>query len=125
MSEPPPVTAWTWPIPGREKVNDILEDIRLYAAQAAGRNVMSDSSQSPLQGAPRDAVNDILEDIRDSMRIIANSISGGGSTGARAHVGPTPPFAPTNGLLWFNPDNALTFIWYDDGDSGQWVQVVP
>lgn len=86
---------------------------------------MSGSSQSPLQGVPRDAINDILEDIRDSMRIIADALSGGGTTGAKVYVSVSPPAAPTNGLLWFNPANALTFIWYDDGDSGQWVQVVP
>jgi hypothetical protein len=122
MSEP---LNWTIPYPGREKVNDILEDIRDLASVASGAMPMSESSQSPLDGIPRDAINDILEDIRDYMRIIAENISGSGPGGSRAYVGLTPPIDPQNGQLWFNPSSALTFIWYDDGSSAQWVQVVP
>ncbi len=38
-------------------------------------------------------------------------------------VGATPPANPDQGQLWFKTvDPVGLFIWYNDGDSGQWVQ---
>jgi hypothetical protein len=39
----------------------------------------------------------------------------------------TSPIAPTSatvGDLWFNTTNGLIFVYYDDGNSAQWVEVV-
>jgi len=33
-----------------------------------------------------------------------------------------PPASPANGQLWFESDTGNTYIWYDDGNSQQWVQ---
>ena len=36
-------------------------------------------------------------------------------------VSATAPVAPTNGKMWWNTDTGTMFIWYNDGNSGQWV----
>ncbi len=35
----------------------------------------------------------------------------------------TPPPSPANGTLWFETDTGILWVWYDDGNSQQWVQV--
>jgi len=42
-----------------------------------------------------------------------------------AIVSDTPPSSPQVGQLWFESDSGATFIWYNDGDSSQWVQIAP
>jgi len=39
-------------------------------------------------------------------------------------VSATPPANPVEGTMWFDEDNARLYVWYDDGDSAQWVNVV-
>ena len=41
---------------------------------------------------------------------------------SQAHVGPTAPNG-CSGELWFNSLTGTLFIWYEDLDSGQWVEV--
>jgi len=43
-----------------------------------------------------------------------------------AVIGPTPPASPAVGSLWWrsDPDGRL-FVWYDDGNSQQWVPATP
>ena len=41
-----------------------------------------------------------------------------------AEVGDTPPANPVPGALWFNSLDAQLYIWYDDGNSQQWVIVI-
>jgi len=50
--------------------------------------------------------------------------TGGG--GASVHVGPTPPASPAVGDMWWrsDPDGRL-FVYYDDGNSTQWVPATP
>lgn len=37
-------------------------------------------------------------------------------------ISDTPPSGPVAGQLWWESDTGNTFIYYQDGDSGQWVQ---
>jgi Chaperone of endosialidase len=41
---------------------------------------------------------------------------------ASVFIGDTPPGNPTHGMLWWEADSGNTYIYYDDGDSKQWVQ---
>ena len=34
------------------------------------------------------------------------------------------PSAPADGDMWFNTNDGTTYVWYDDGDSAQWVEMV-
>ena len=47
--------------------------------------------------------------------------SGGG--GASVTVSATAPENPSDGDLWFDSTDANMYIWYVEGESGQWVQV--
>jgi hypothetical protein len=40
-------------------------------------------------------------------------------------VSSVPPAAPAQGAMWYHRDIGRTFVYYDDGDSKQWVEVVP
>lgn len=48
--------------------------------------------------------------------------SGGGDSGASISVSDTAPENPESGNLWFNSDNGNFYVYYDDGDTQQWVQ---
>lgn len=39
------------------------------------------------------------------------------------YVGDTPPIDPEPNKLWWESDNGMLFLWYDDGTSQQWVQI--
>lgn len=39
-----------------------------------------------------------------------------------AQFGQTPPNSPTNGDLWLNTTNGRLYVYYNDGDSNQWIQ---
>jgi hypothetical protein len=45
-----------------------------------------------------------------------------GGSGGGCATGETAPTAPQPGDLWFRTDICQLFVWYDDGDSQQWVQ---
>lgn len=40
-------------------------------------------------------------------------------------VSSTPPANVATGSLWFNREIGRTFVYYDDGDSVQWIETVP
>ena len=50
--------------------------------------------------------------------------SGGGGTGNSVYISTEPPlYTPTIGDLWFDSDVGGLNIYYNDGDSSQWVEV--
>jgi len=50
----------------------------------------------------------------------------GPTTGAAASIGATPPVTPTVGQLWWRTDpDAILYVYYDDGNSKQWVPATP
>ena len=51
--------------------------------------------------------------------------SGGGGGGASVTVSTTAPSSPSSGDLWFNSTNLTAYIYYNDGDSSQWVPLLP
>jgi hypothetical protein len=50
------------------------------------------------------------------------SASTGGSLGI--DVGLTPPASPVQGALWWDSNGGQLYVYYNDGDSAQWVTVV-
>ena len=52
--------------------------------------------------------------------------SGGSEGGANVSTGPTPPTSPSNGDLWYDDtDTMRLYIYFDDGNSSQWVDASP
>jgi len=53
-------------------------------------------------------------------------VTGGGSGGgASVYVQDTPPSGVAAGSLWWESDTGLLYIYYNDGDSSQWVAAMP
>jgi hypothetical protein len=50
------------------------------------------------------------------------SASSGGNVGIA--VGSVPPASPIQGALWWDSIGGQLYVWYNDGDSSQWVTVV-
>lgn len=42
---------------------------------------------------------------------------------SRYQVSATPPSTPQNGDSWFNSEDGITYIYYVDGDTAQWIEV--
>ena len=45
----------------------------------------------------------------------------GGNGENTVFISATAPVSPTNGKLWWNSVTGTMFVWYEDGDTGQWV----
>lgn len=58
------------------------------------------------------AVQEIKDQSNDTSAAVSRRIS----------VGETPPFNPQPGDIWFCTTNGIQFIYYDDGNSIQWVE---
>jgi hypothetical protein len=51
---------------------------------------------------------------------------GGGAAGPDGcYVGDTPPAGAEPGWLWWNSAEGILYVWYDDGDTQQWVEANP
>ena len=58
--------------------------------------------------------------------VVADDATGaGGSGGASVTISDTAPASPTAGDLWFKSDEGRLKIYYNDGDSTQWVDTSP
>jgi hypothetical protein len=53
------------------------------------------------------------------------SWSAGGGGGASVTTSDTAPSTPADGDLWYNSANGRIYVYYDDGDSAQWVDASP
>lgn len=51
-------------------------------------------------------------------------VGGGAAVGATTYItGPTAPLLPESGDIWFNTSNGLSSVYYDDGDTEQWIEI--
>lgn len=41
-----------------------------------------------------------------------------------AVISPTAPLSPSNGDIWYNSATGLSYVYYDDANSAQWVQLI-
>lgn len=48
---------------------------------------------------------------------------GGGAGGSSAITSATPPPSPGPNQLWYDTVSGRLFLWYNDGNSTQWVNV--
>ena len=66
----------------------------------------------------------IQEDVRDDGNIIKfvnQLIEAISNIGGPIIIDPLPPIDPKPGTLWFDPDTAQLYVYFDDGNSIQWV----
>jgi len=43
---------------------------------------------------------------------------------APAVVSPVPPTTPTTGDIWVDSSDGISYVYYDDGSSGQWIEMI-
>jgi hypothetical protein len=53
---------------------------------------------------------------------IAGGAAGGGG-GASLTISDTAPVAPTVGAMWWESDSGILWLWYNDGNTSQWVEI--
>ena len=54
----------------------------------------------------------------------AASSGGGGGGGASVSTSDAAPSSPSDGDLWYDTDDGGMFVYYQDTDSSQWVEVI-
>jgi len=57
--------------------------------------------------------------------VVADDATGGGGGGTSVTISDTAPSSPSAGDLWFKSDEGRLKIYYNDGDSNQWVDTSP
>ena len=72
--------------------------------------------------------------VADNIDYIKNAATGSGGSGGsggsegisvRWNIGDTPPTQPAAGAMWYCTLDGRTYTWYEDDDSGQWVESSP
>jgi hypothetical protein len=110
--------------------NDLVSDVsKKHTAQGGGGgNVIIKHEGRRLSSAVK-SINftgsGISSVATDGKNINIDITGGGGTTVAnRFTYAPDPPENPINGDRWFESDTGKYFVYIDDGDSLQWVQIV-
>ena len=112
--------------------NDV--DIPTDTNTTYSQQAVADASGVTLRLTDSNAVQDDITIIAGSgividnigsngFRIVNNAQSTGG--GATVTTSDTPPSAPTDGDLWWKSNEGRLKVFYDDGDSTQWVDANP
>ena len=91
----------------------VERSIRLIGRTAQDLNSIS--------GAPGEI---FLDSSSQTLRLYDGNTLGGSGLAVNAILADTPPVASTatNGMLWFNTSTGKLYIYYNDGDSLQWIQ---
>lgn len=99
-----------------EGVNTSQDAAIAGKVDAVAQDARDDSQDAAIAGKIGEAPSDGLQYVRKNAAWAVAAFPPG------THVGTTPPASPVPGQLWFESDSGDTFIWYDDGNSAQWVQ---
>jgi hypothetical protein len=104
-----------------------LTDAKLYTKDAAGNIVaLGGSTGSGGTGDRPDSpsVGDLFFDTDLGVLLYWDG-SAWQEVAGDIEVPTSQPGAPEDGQLWWNTDDNTLYIWYEDGDTGQWVIAVP
>lgn len=72
-------------------------------------------------GSDFDKVTLVSENL-DYIKSVAEGIAG---MPVKSYIGDTPPKNPVNGSEWYCTTDGRTYVWYEDGNSSQWVESSP
>jgi len=92
-----------------------------WVAQSGGGSY-SDSSVDTHLNTSTASANQVLSWTGSDYSWIAQSSGGGG---ASVTASDTAPSSPSAGDLWFDSSELVLYVYYNDGDSSQWVQTNP
>ena len=98
---------------GTSHWNDLPYSINSDTVSDISISALSDVSiTDPLQ----DKQNLVYDN--DNMYWTNKTVNGG------AVISDTTPLSPNNGDLWYDSDSGLIFVYYDDGTSSQWIEIL-
>ena len=69
-------------------------------------------------------VNDVVL-VADNIDYVKNVAAGIEGLPISGYIGDTPPTQPSVGAAWYCTLDGRNYIWYEDNDSGQWVESSP
>ena len=72
-------------------------------------------------GSAFDKIITVADNI-NNIKEIAASLEG---LSIHGYIGDTPPTQPLAGAIWYCTLDGRSYIWYEDIDSGQWVDSSP
>ena len=72
-------------------------------------------------GTEYDKVKSVADNI-DYVKDVAEAIEG---LPVISYIGDEPPTQPMHGAEWYCTTDGRTYVWYEDVDSGQWVESSP
>jgi hypothetical protein len=92
--------------------NDAVTYAKMQNVSAASRLLGRGSASGA--GDPEEII------LGSGLTMTGTTLSAAGG-GASVTISPTAPGSPSAGDLWFNSENGTLYVYYDDGDSQQWV----
>jgi hypothetical protein len=104
-----------------------LTDAKLYTKDAAGNIVALGGSTGSGGTGDRPSspsVGDLFFDTDLGVLLYWDG-SAWQEVAGDIEVPTSQPGTPEDGQLWWNTDDNTLYIWYEDGDTGQWVIAVP
>ena len=63
--------------------------------------------------------------VSENLEYIKNVAEGIAGIPVKSYIGDTPPQRPVNGSEWYCTTDGRTYVWYEDGNSSQWVESSP
>lgn len=63
--------------------------------------------------------------VSENIEYIKNVAEGIAGIPVKSYIGEFPPKRPVNGAEWYCTKDGRTYVWYEDGDSSQWVESSP
>ena len=63
--------------------------------------------------------------VSENIEYIKNVAEGIAGMPVKSYIGDTPPKRPMNGSEWYCTTDGRTYVWYEDGNSSQWVESSP
>jgi hypothetical protein len=87
------------------------------ATQAQSSAIAANSSAQSANGSAVNAANSATDAAQS-----ADDAQSSASKAASAFVAASPPLSPSVGNMWWDTVGGQMYVWYDDGDSQQWVQ---
>jgi hypothetical protein len=109
--------------------NDLIGDTgKKYSAQGGGGSNLTVKHEGRRLSSATKSINftgpGISSVSTDGKNINLTFSGGGGGTAAnRFTYAPNPPEDPINGDRWFKSTTGQYFVFIDDGDSSQWVEI--
>jgi hypothetical protein len=92
--------------------NDAVTYAKMQNVSAASRLLGRGSASGA--GDPEEII------LGSGLTMTGTTLSAAGG-GASVTISPTAPGSPSAGDLWFNSENGTLYVYYDDGDTSQWV----